>query len=87
MQSPDRYPAIDMGGYIMHPRNPSTVHDLSDPVLVHVNTAEVMIRRGFRYRKDLPFIDKIVELNYIENKTLEQQFKVFVARLLLLLCT
>ena len=73
---PHKYPMIERDGYIMHPRNPSFVHDLSDPVLVHVNTAEVMIRRGFRSHQDFPFIENIVELNYIENKTLENQFEV-----------
>ena len=70
----ERYPMIDRGGYIMHPRNPSMVHDLSDPVMVHVNTAEAILRRGTREHKDLPVIKELVEFNYIENKNLEKQF-------------
>jgi len=70
----DLYPMIDRGGYIMHPRNSSEVLDLSDPVMVHVNTAEAILRRGIREHKDLPVIKDIVEFNYIENNTLESQF-------------
>ena len=75
-QNRDEYPRIERNGYIEHPRNPSFIHNLSDPVLVHVNTAEVMIRRGFRSHPDFPIIDNIIELNYIENKTLQDQFEV-----------
>ena len=69
---------IDMGEYIMHPRNTSFIHDLSDPVTVHVNTAEAILRRGIRSGASLPVISTIVEFNYIENKTLEEQFIVSV---------
>ena len=57
----------------MHPRNSSLVHDLSDPVVLHVNTAEAILRRGIR-TNSLPVIKDVVEINYIENKTLEKQF-------------
>ena len=60
----------------MHPRNSSLVHDLSDPVTVHVNTAEAIVRRGIRSNPNLPVISNLVEFNYIENKTLEKQFLV-----------
>ena len=58
------------------PRNSSLVHDLSDPVTVHVNTAEAILRRGIRSHANLPVITNLVEFNYIENKTLETQFMV-----------
>ena len=58
----------------MHPRNSSLVHDLSDPVVLHINTAEAILRRGIRTNKSLPVIKDVVEINYIENKTLEKQF-------------
>ena len=74
----DKYPMIDMGEFIMHPRNSSIVHDLSDPITVHVNTAEAIIRRGIRSSPNLPVISNLVEFNYIENKTLEKQFLVSV---------
>ena len=57
-------------------RNSSLVHDLSDPVTVHVNTAEAILRRGIRSHANLPVITNLVEFNYIENKTLETQFMV-----------
>ena len=72
----DQYPMIDRGEYIMHPRNSSLVHDLSDPVTVHVNTAEAMVRRGIRSNPNLPVIANLAEFNYIENKTIERQFEV-----------
>ena len=75
----DEFPMIDRGGYILHPRNPSLLHDLSDPVLVHVNTAEAMLHRGKRNNyADLPKIHNLIEFNYIENKTLEKQFLVSI---------
>ena len=49
------------------------MHDLSDPVTVHVNTAEAILRRGIRSHANLPVITNLVEFNYIENKTLETQ--------------
>ena len=52
------------------------MHDLSDPVTVHVNTAEAILRRGIRSHSNLPVITNLVEFNYIENKTLETQFMV-----------
>ena len=67
---------IDMGEFIMHPRNSSIVHDLSDPITVHINTAEAVVRRGIRCHQNLPVISELVEFNYIENKTLEKQFLV-----------
>ena len=72
----DQYPMIERGEYIMHPRNSSLVHDLSDPVTVHVNTAEAMVRRGIRSNPNLPVIANLAEFNYIENKTIERQFEV-----------
>ena len=72
----DQYPMIDMGEFIMHPRNSSIVHDLSDPITVHINTAEAVVRRGIRCHQNLPVISELVEFNYIENKTLEKQFLV-----------
>ena len=77
-QNRDQFPMIDMGEYIMHPRNSSFIHDLSDPVTVHVNTAEAILRRGVRSGGGLPVIGNLVEFNYIENKTLEKQFMVSV---------
>ena len=68
------YPMIDRGEYIMHPRNSNVAHDLSDPITVHVNTAEAILRRGIRSHRSLPVIGSLVEFNYIENKTLEKQF-------------
>ena len=65
---------IDMGEYIMHPRNFSLVHDLSDPITVHVNTAEAYLQRGTRTQANLPTISSLDECNYIENKTLERKF-------------
>ena len=70
----EMYPMIDRGEYIMHPRNSNLAHDLSDPVTVHVNTAEAILRRGIRCHHSLPVIGNLVEFNYIENKTLEKQF-------------
>ena len=67
-------PMVDKGGYTLHPRNMSLVHDLSDPIQVHVNTAEAILRRGIRSHQDLPVIHKLIEFNYIENKNLEDQF-------------
>ena len=69
------FPVVHKDKYILHHRNLSDVHDLSDPVLVHVNTAEAILRRGMRWHPDLPVINKLVEFNYIENKALEEQFK------------
>ena len=72
----NQFPKIDKGKYVLHPRNPNITHDFSDPILVHTNTAEAMIRRGMRYifGGPNPSISKIVEINYIENKALEDKF-------------
>ena len=58
----------------LDPRNPSLVHDLSDPITVHINTAEAILRRGIRTTEGLPVIKDLVEFNYIENERLERQF-------------
>ena len=72
----NQFPKIDKGKYVLHPRNPNITHDFSDPILVHTNTAEAMLRRGMRYIFGgiNPSISKIVEINYIENKALEDKF-------------
>ena len=71
------FPKIDMGKYVLHPRNQSLVHDFSDPILVHTNTAEAMLRRGMRniFGGISPSISDIIEINYVENKALEGKFK------------
>jgi hypothetical protein len=66
---------ISLGSYVMHPRNSTQVHDLSDPVTVHVNTAEAVLRRGMRNDTQL-VIGRLVEFNYIENPKLDEQFMV-----------
>ncbi len=70
------YPSIDYGDFVLHPRNTTCYHDLEDPVAVHVNSAELMVRRYARDLEGYPSIKDIVELNFVENKTLEQKFLV-----------
>jgi hypothetical protein len=67
---------IDLGEYIMHPRNLTEKHDLSDPIKVHITSAEAQCRRGMKSHPSLPTIKDLIEFNYIENKTLEKQFEV-----------
>jgi hypothetical protein len=46
--------------------------------MTHVNAAEAVLRRGMINRDSwhYPLIDKLIEFNYIENKSLNTRFQV-----------